>query len=79
MPHDCTPHKSLRTTIKVFLRTEEKKRGALLAKAAKKTPPEAPVEDAPPAQIQDAAQTESTEDTTVTSATNAQEIGRAHD
>jgi hypothetical protein len=23
---DCTPHKSLRTTIKVFLRTEEKKR-----------------------------------------------------
>lgn len=47
-PDDCTPHKSLRTTIKVFLRTEEKKRGALLAKAAKETPPDTPIEAAPP-------------------------------
>jgi hypothetical protein len=29
---DCTPHKSLRTTIRVFLRTEEKKREAIKAK-----------------------------------------------
>ena len=62
MPDDCTPHKSLRTTIKVFLRTEEKKRGTLLAKAAKETLPETPVEEAPPAQISKAAQPESTED-----------------
>ncbi|KFZ15157.1 hypothetical protein V501_02842 [Pseudogymnoascus sp. VKM F-4519 (FW-2642)] len=44
---DCKPHKSLRTTIKVFLRTEEKKRVALQAKAIKDTPPITPVEDAP--------------------------------
>ncbi|KFX90621.1 hypothetical protein O988_08104, partial [Pseudogymnoascus sp. VKM F-3808] len=44
---DCKPHKSLRTTIKVFLRTEEKKRLALQAKAVKDTPPITPVEDAP--------------------------------
>lgn len=39
---DCKPHKSLRTTIKVFLRTEEKKREALRAKEAKNTPPDTP-------------------------------------
>ncbi|KFY45710.1 hypothetical protein V494_00815, partial [Pseudogymnoascus sp. VKM F-4513 (FW-928)] len=44
---DCKPHKSLRTTIKVFLRTEEKKRIALQAKAIKDTTPITPVEDAP--------------------------------
>ncbi|OAF54347.1 hypothetical protein VC83_09455 [Pseudogymnoascus destructans] len=44
---DCKPHKSLRTTIKVFLRTEEKKRVALQAKSIKDTPPITPVEDAP--------------------------------
>ncbi|OBT90149.1 hypothetical protein VE02_00970, partial [Pseudogymnoascus sp. 03VT05] len=44
---DCKPHKSLRTTIKVFLRTEEKKRFTLQAKAIKDTPPITPVEDAP--------------------------------
>jgi len=35
----------LRTTIKVFLRTEEKKREAVRAKALKDTPPVTPVED----------------------------------
>ena len=44
---DCKPHKSLRTTIKVFLRTEEKKRVALQAKVIKDTPPITPVEDVP--------------------------------
>jgi hypothetical protein len=37
----------LRTTIKVFLRTEEKKREALRLKEAKDTPPATPVEPAP--------------------------------
>lgn len=37
---DCKPNKALRTTIKVFLRTEEKKREALRLKEAKlSTPP----------------------------------------
>lgn len=45
----------------MFLRTEEKKRGTLLAKAAKETPPETPVEEVPPAQILKAAHSESTE------------------
>ena len=44
---DCKPHKSLRTTIKVFLRTEEKKREALRLKEAKDTPPATPVEPEP--------------------------------
>jgi hypothetical protein len=39
---DCKPHKSLRTTIKVFLRTEEKKREALRLKELKNTPPVTP-------------------------------------
>ena len=38
---DCKPNKTLRTTIKVFLRTEEKKREALRVKEAKETPPPA--------------------------------------
>ncbi len=42
---DCKPHKSLRTTIKVFLRTEEKKREA---SRSKETPPVTPVEANPP-------------------------------
>ena len=46
---DCKPHKSLRTTIKVFLRTEEKKRATAQAKIAKATPPETPVEAPTPA------------------------------
>ncbi|KAG0647642.1 hypothetical protein D0Z07_6880 [Hyphodiscus hymeniophilus] len=41
---DCKPHKSLRTTIRVFLRTEEKKREALRLKEAKDTPPATPIE-----------------------------------
>ncbi|ESZ92976.1 hypothetical protein SBOR_6642 [Sclerotinia borealis F-4128] len=41
---DCKPHKSLRTTIKVFLRTEEKKRMDALAKQSKETPPATPVD-----------------------------------
>ncbi|KAG9241818.1 pre-mRNA-splicing factor 38B [Calycina marina] len=42
---DCKPNKSLRTTIKVFLRTEEKKREAARLKEAKKeTPPQTPVD-----------------------------------
>ena len=45
---DCKPHKSLRTTIKVFLRTEEKKREALRSKEAKDTtPPDTPIEPEP--------------------------------
>ncbi|RAL63651.1 hypothetical protein DID88_003694 [Monilinia fructigena] len=44
---DCKPHKSLRTTIKVFLRTEEKKRIDTLAKQSKETPPATPVENLP--------------------------------
>jgi hypothetical protein len=44
---DCKPHKSLRTTIKVFLRTEEKKREALRLKEAKDTPPATPIEPTP--------------------------------
>lgn len=36
---DCKPNKSLRTTIKVFLRTEEKKREALRLKEEKNSPP----------------------------------------
>src|ERR1700722_13160648 len=35
---DCKPNKSLRTTIKVFLRTEEKKREALRSKEVKNSP-----------------------------------------
>ena len=39
---DCKPNKSLRTTIKVFLRTEEKKREALRLKEQKNSPPITP-------------------------------------
>jgi hypothetical protein len=38
----------LRTTIKVFLRTEEKKREAVRLKEAKDTPPATPVEQSEP-------------------------------
>ncbi len=41
---DCKPNKSLRTTIKVFLRTEEKKREALRLKDEKNSPPDTPVQ-----------------------------------
>lgn len=41
---DCKPNKSLRTTIRVFLRTEEKKREALRVKDQKDTPPATPLE-----------------------------------
>ena len=41
---DCKPNKSLRTTVKVFLRTEEKKRESLRLKEAKNTPPVTPIE-----------------------------------
>jgi hypothetical protein len=44
---DCKPNKSLRTTIKVFLRTEEKKREAAKLKEAKETPPQTPIEATP--------------------------------
>ncbi|KAH6669049.1 hypothetical protein B0J14DRAFT_547380 [Halenospora varia] len=44
---DCKPNKSLRTTIKVFLRTEEKKREALRIKEAKISPPATPLEPEP--------------------------------
>lgn len=67
-PDDCTPYKGLRTTIKVFLRTEEKKRGALLAKAAKETPPDTPIEAAPSAAIPEVAQEQPTENVPVPSA-----------
>ena len=41
---DCKPHKALRTTIKVFLRTEEKKREALRLKELKEATPNPQVE-----------------------------------
>lgn len=41
---DCNPNKSLRTTIKVFLRTAEKKREASRAKEEKASEPPTPVE-----------------------------------
>jgi hypothetical protein len=44
---DCKPHKSLRTTIKVFLRTEEKKREAVRLKEEKNTPPDTPIQPEP--------------------------------
>lgn len=46
---DCNPHKSLRTTIKVFLRTAEKKRADAKAKELKEpeTEPETPAEPTP--------------------------------
>ncbi len=43
---DCKPNKSLRTTIKVFLRTEEKKREALRVKEAKEATPATSVDAA---------------------------------
>jgi hypothetical protein len=48
---DCKPNKSLRTTIKVFLRTEEKKREAARLKEAKATPPETPLVVETPAPV----------------------------
>jgi hypothetical protein len=41
---DCNPNKSLRTTIRVFLRTAEKKREASRPKEAKDSEPATPVE-----------------------------------
>ncbi|POR39358.1 Uncharacterized protein TPAR_00439 [Tolypocladium paradoxum] len=41
---DCNPNKSLRTTIRVFLRTAEKKREASRPKESKDTTPATPVE-----------------------------------
>ena len=49
---DCKPHKALRTTIKVFLRTEEKKREA---NRPKDTTPVTPAEPNTPVQPQTAA------------------------
>ena len=43
---DCKPHKALRTTIKVFLRTEEKKRETSRPKEAKESEPPTPVDAA---------------------------------
>lgn len=48
---DCKPHKSLRTTIKVFLRTEEKKREALRVKDIKNTPPATPATPDTPTEL----------------------------
>lgn len=49
---DCKPHKSLRTTIRVFLRTAEKKREALRAKdTVKETPPATPSTPTVPAAV----------------------------
>jgi hypothetical protein len=41
---DCSPNKSLRTTIRVFLRTEEKKREASKPKEPKDSTPVTPIE-----------------------------------
>ena len=43
---DCKPNKALRTTIKVFLRTEEKKREALRSKEGKNSHPPTPIDAA---------------------------------
>lgn len=51
---DCKPNKSLRTTIKVFLRTEEKKREAFRLKEEKNTPPDTPVLPEPTPVVQTA-------------------------
>lgn len=48
---DCKPHKSLRTTIKVFLRTEEKKREALRQKEEFDNSPSGTPENAGSGQI----------------------------
>ncbi|KAI9167429.1 Vacuolar protein sorting-associated protein [Paramyrothecium foliicola] len=45
---DCNPNKSLRTTIRVFLRTAEKKREASRPKESKDSTPATPVETAKP-------------------------------
>jgi len=45
---DCKPHKNLRTTIRVFLKTEEKKRGGSHPKESEEpTPTTTPVEPKP--------------------------------
>ncbi|KAJ0309249.1 hypothetical protein COL516b_003147 [Colletotrichum fioriniae] len=48
---DCTPLKSLRTTIKVFIRTQEKKRDEARSKSAKDSAPPTPIDAKPNAQI----------------------------
>lgn len=45
---DCNPNKSLRTTIRVFLRTEEKKRETSRPKETKDSTPATPVEATKP-------------------------------
>lgn len=46
---DCSPNKSLRTTIRVFLRTAEKKREASRSKEGKESEPATPIEAIKPA------------------------------
>jgi hypothetical protein len=74
---DCTPHKSLRTTIKVFLRTEEKKRESSRPKEptpatpvqADRTPQlPTPNTEAPAAPAENAAELSKTDEKTETSA-----------
>ncbi|OHE95646.1 pre-mRNA-splicing factor 38B [Colletotrichum orchidophilum] len=48
---DCTPLKSLRTTIKVFIRTQEKKRDEARSRDAKDSAPPTPVDAKPNAPI----------------------------
>ena len=48
---DCKPNKSLRTTIKVFLRTEEKKRETARSKEAQESVPATPIVDVPPTPV----------------------------
>ena len=49
---DCKPNKSLRTTIKVFLRTEEKKRESARTKETQDSVPATPVVDVPPTPVE---------------------------
>lgn len=49
---DCKPNKSLRTTIKVFLRTEEKKRETARNKEAQESVLATPVVDVPPTPVE---------------------------
>lgn len=68
---DCNPNKSLRTTIKVFLRTAEKKKEAAKAKEVRESEPEpeTPVEPTPAPEA--APETKSTEEQTPVENTRA--------
>ncbi|KAI0166032.1 hypothetical protein GGR57DRAFT_444935 [Xylariaceae sp. FL1272] len=74
---DCTVYKSLRTTIKVFLKTEEKKREAARPKA-NGSAPTTPVQSTPtpaPTQVQDQSHSQPHEEPAVKSSSAADATG----